>query len=231
MVEQGLMAHGRGEAFDYLLGEQTTLEASESITAAAAALLLAEKPIISVNGNVAALTPGEVVKLAEAVGACIEVNLFHRTSEREVAIMERLKSFGAGAVLGVGDAASAELPGLDSLRRRVDPDGLLIADTVLVPLEDGDRTAALRRMGKTVVTIDLNPLSRTAQTASVTIVDNVLRAMPLLVREAERLRGWDALTLRAVVSRFDNQVNLGKCISSIADRLVQISASRDNDVR
>ena len=31
------------------------------------------------------------------------------------------------------------------------------ADTVLVPLEDGDRTEALVKMGKTVVAIDLNP--------------------------------------------------------------------------
>ncbi|MFQ6134742.1 MAG: phosphopantothenate/pantothenate synthetase [Nitrososphaerales archaeon] len=228
VVEQGLMAHGRGEAFDYLLGERTTTEASESIAAAAAALLLAEKPVISVNGNVAMLTPREVVRLAEVVEAKIEVNLFHRSLDREVAVMRRLKSFGAGEVLGVGGVASAELQGLESLRRWVDPDGMLVADTVLVPLEDGDRTAALRSMGKTVLTIDLNPLSRTSQTASVTIVDNVVRAMPLLVKEAERLRGEDADNLREVLKRFDNQINLGKCISYIAERLVQISDSIDD---
>lgn len=228
VVEQGLMAHGRGEAFDYLLGEKTTPPASEAITVSAAALLLAEKPVISVNGNVSMLTPREVVRLAEVVGAKIEVNLFHRSSDREIAVMSRLRSFGAGEVLGVGDKASAELHGLKSLRRWVDPDGMLVADTVLVPLEDGDRTAALRSMGKTVLTIDLNPLSRTAQTASVTIVDNVIRAMPLLVKEAERLRGEATDSLGDVVKGFDNQVNLEKSISYIADRLMQISVSRDD---
>jgi 4-phosphopantoate--beta-alanine ligase len=56
-------------------------------------------------------------------------------------------------------------------RRMVDPDGIYIADVVLVPLEDGDRTEALVKMGKKVIAIDLNPLSRTSQKASITIVE------------------------------------------------------------
>ena len=36
--------------------------------------------------------------------------------------------------------------------------------SILVPLEDGDRCEALVNMGKTVVVIDLNPLSRSATT-------------------------------------------------------------------
>ena len=55
----GLMAHGRGEAFDYLIGEETQPFAMAAIRAGAATLLLAEHSVISVNGNVAALTPGE----------------------------------------------------------------------------------------------------------------------------------------------------------------------------
>ena len=39
----GLLAHGRGEAFDYLLGEETHLFALNAIDAAAAYLLLAER--------------------------------------------------------------------------------------------------------------------------------------------------------------------------------------------
>src|SRR2546426_3742263 len=42
--------------------------------------------------------------------------------------------------------------------------GIYGADAVLVPLEDGDRTEALVRMKKVVVTVDLNPLSRTSRT-------------------------------------------------------------------
>ena len=40
---------------------------------------------------------------------------------------------------------------------------------------------ALRKAGKTVITFDLNPLSRTAHTANITIVDNVIRAIDLLI--------------------------------------------------
>ena len=46
---------------------------------------------------------------------------------------------------------------------------------ILVPLEDGDRCEALVAMGKTVIVVDLNPLSRSAQMASITIVDEITR--------------------------------------------------------
>ena len=50
----GLIAHGRGEAFDYLLDERTHGFAREAIDAAAAMLVTAERPVVSVNGNAAA---------------------------------------------------------------------------------------------------------------------------------------------------------------------------------
>ena len=93
---------------------------------------------------------------------------------------------------------------MNSDRRRGDPRGILIADTVFVPLEDGDRTEALRSMGKTVIAVDLNPLSRTAQLASITIVDNVVRAMPLLISEAKRLKSHGVEELQREVSSFNN---------------------------
>ena len=46
---------------------------------------------------------------------------------------------------------------------------------VLVPLEDGDRCEALIAMGKTVIVVDLNPLSRSSRKASITIVDEISR--------------------------------------------------------
>ena len=52
---------------------------------------------------------------------------------------------------------------------------------ILVPLEDGDRCEALVDLGKQVLVIDLNPLSRTARKATVTIVDEVSRAASGLV--------------------------------------------------
>ncbi|MEM3006012.1 MAG: phosphopantothenate/pantothenate synthetase family protein, partial [Candidatus Bathyarchaeia archaeon] len=120
-------------------------------------------------------------------------------------------------------AASAQMPEVHSDRRRVDPRGILKADVVLVPLEDGDRTEALRRMGKTVIAIDLNPLSRTAQRASITIVDNVVRAMPILVNEAIRLKNERPEELRRILSEFDNREALADAIKAINHRLSEFA--------
>ena len=59
--ETGLIAHGRGEAFDYLLGEKTIPSADDAEKVAAAALLTAEKPVVSVNGNVLPLLQRNVL--------------------------------------------------------------------------------------------------------------------------------------------------------------------------
>lgn len=177
--EHGLIAHGRGEAYDYLLGERTHDFALVAISAAAHLLVRAEHPVISVNGNVVALVAEDLVRLAEALGAPLEVNIFHSSQERERAIRACLEEHGARDVLM--PSREAELDYIDSNRRFVHPEGIYRADVIFVPLEDGDRCQALRKMGKDVVTVDLNPMSRTSRTASITIVDNVVRAMPLLI--------------------------------------------------
>jgi 4-phosphopantoate--beta-alanine ligase len=46
--KQGLIAHGRGEAFDYLLGEQTCIPALSAIKIAEDAALIALKAGIQV---------------------------------------------------------------------------------------------------------------------------------------------------------------------------------------
>ncbi len=57
VVLHGLIAHGRGEAFDYLLGEKTHGFADHAEKVVAAYLVASNRPIISVNGNYAALAP------------------------------------------------------------------------------------------------------------------------------------------------------------------------------
>ncbi|OYT51490.1 MAG: phosphopantothenate/pantothenate synthetase [Desulfurococcales archaeon ex4484_204] len=218
----GLIAHGRGECFDYLIGEKTTWFSLRSIEAAAAALLLASYPVISVNGNVAALTPKEVVELSRELKAKIEVNLFYRTEERANRIAKVLRDHGASEVLGVSDA-TATIPELLSERRRVSPKGILKADTILVPLEDGDRTEALRRMGKFVIAIDLNPLSRTARTANITIIDNIVRAMPLLVKKVREFRKAGRSSLRTILEGYDNNEILRAALKHIVGRLTRLS--------
>ena len=175
----GLIAHGRGEAFDYLLGERTHPFATRAITVAAACLKAAKHPVISVNGNACALAAAELVALAQAAGARLEVNIFHSSPAREQAIRIMLLEAGADEVLMPSQTHAIDH--IDHNRKWVHPEGILIADVVCVPLEDGDRCEALVRNGKQVITIDLNPLSRTARTAQITIVDNLTRCLPLLV--------------------------------------------------
>ncbi len=202
----GLIAHGRGEAFDYLIGEETQPFALTAITAAAAMLLIADRPTISVNGNAAALVPAEIVALGETIGAPLEVNIFHTSTDRELAIERHLRKHGARSVLL--PTREAKLEFIDSNRKFVNPDGIAAADVVFVPLEDGDRCEALRKMGKQVVTVDLNPMSRTSERASIAIVDNVVRALPRLLKTLEDLRSRANDELEELVSDYDNRAVL-----------------------
>ncbi len=173
---EGLTAHGRGEAFDYLIGEKTTESALLAEKKAAAMLISAKYPVISVNGNTAALAACEISLLQKASGAIVEVNLFHRTDERIRKITDLLESNGATVISG---QAERILP-LSHDRALSYPEGTGKADLILVPLEDGDRCEALIKMGKKVIAIDLNPLSRTSRMASLTIVDELTRALPMI---------------------------------------------------
>lgn len=216
VATQGLIAHGRGEAFDYLLGETTIPPALDAARVAAAHLLLARNPVLSVNGNTAVLVPDELAALQKALACKVEVNLFHRTEERVRRLTAHLEAHGCAHVLGAG--AQPTIPGLDHDRGRSTVEGIYTADVVLVPLEDGDRCQALRNMGKTVIVVDLNPLSRTAKSASVSITDNVRRAVPAITRFVGELQGNEPECVR-LVRAFDAQKNLRDTLDFIADRL------------
>src|SRR3989338_2030141 len=184
----GLMAHGRGEAFDYLIGEKTTEAAKKSINAAATLVLTAKNPVVSVNGNAAALAAKELVQLANAINAKIEVNIFHKSKEREIKIKKYLIKNGAKEVLL--PQKDAKIKYLESNRKYANKEGIYRADAVFVPLEDGDRAEALVKNGKKVIVVDLNPMSRSAKNATITIVDNITRAVPLLtetIKEYKKL--------------------------------------------
>jgi len=215
VAKEGLIAHGRGETFDYLLGEKTTKSAKKAIKAAAHALLLAKSPIISVNGNIAALCAKEIVQLAKIVNAKIEVNLFYSDKKRKQYIVRFLKKNGAKEIFGLNSRSARRISGLDSPRRAVDKDGIYAADTVLVPLEDGDRTLALKKVGKQVITFDLNPLSRTAQTADITIVDNVVRGLKDLIRACKKLEK------NSETIQFNNKSNLSEAVNEIRKNLAR----------
>ena len=213
----GLIAQGRGECFDYLLGERTVPSAEAATKAAAALLLLADRPALSVNGNVAALVPEEMVALANALRIPLEVNLFHRSEERVKKIADLLREKGAKEVLG--EKPDASVPGLEHARALATRGGIFDADVVLIPLEDGDRCEALVAMGKKVIAIDLNPLSRTARKATVSIVDNILRAVPNMTDQVRQLSALPRADLEGIAQEYDNEKVLRQAVQEIQDHL------------
>ncbi|MHA1783454.1 MAG: 4-phosphopantoate--beta-alanine ligase [Promethearchaeota archaeon] len=215
VAEAGLIAHGRGECFDYIIGEKTTTPARKAIEAAVALLLLAKHPIISVNGNAAALCARELINLSNEVNAPLEINIFYGKKGRVKAIKELLEKEGARKILGTNEKKMVEIEELSSNRRKVDPEGIKISDVVLVPLEDGDRTEALKKLGKKVIAIDLNPISRTSIWADVTIVDNIVRAIPLMIKEAKRLKNLKESDLLKIIENFDNKQNIQESLDLI----------------
>jgi 4-phosphopantoate--beta-alanine ligase len=215
LADSGMIAHGRGEAFDYLIGEKTSAPAKNSIKVAAAALLMANNPVLSVNGNTAALVAEEIVELSQILDAKIEINLFYRTEKRVNAIEKKLKDSGASEVYGINSEALKFIDGIESPRATASQKGIYDADVVLVPLEDGDRAEILVNSGKKVITIDLNPISRTAQMSSITIVDNIVRVIPLLKEMVLSLKEKDEEYVENILKSFNNEKNLKESLRII----------------
>lgn len=213
VAEAGLIAHGRGEAFDYLIGEKTHKFSIKAIRAAAAQLYLAKHPVISVNGNVTVLCPEEMVKFSNITGIPLEINLFYRSEARVKAITRVLEKYQAKIILGTDNVHMAYIDEISSARRVVDDRGILKADVVVVPLEDGDRTMGLKKNNKQVITVDLNPLSRTSTEADITIVDNIIRVFPILLSE------YISITNRKMaietLNQYDNKVILIQAMKEI----------------
>jgi len=223
VAKAGLIAQGRGECFDYLLGEKTQPFAEKAIEAACAMILLAEHPVFSLNGNVAALCPDDVVELSETAQMPMEINLFYRTKEREDALLKHMVEHGAKEVLGIGDDETVQIQELQSERRIVSKKGIYIADVVFVPLEDGDRTEALVESGKKVITVDLNPLSRTPKKAQISIIDNIIRTVPLMTQRIHEMKKYSEKQLQKIIESYDNKKILHESLQCIISRLKELS--------
>ena len=226
VAKAGLIAHGRGEAFDYMMGERSLPPAIRASKVAAVMLASAKKPVISVNGNTAVLSANSLVELAGLLGAPLEINLFYRAEERITRLTEFLKEHGASNILGA--EPDMKIPGLDHDRALCCADGIFSADVILVPLEDGDRAKALADMGKRTIVIDLNPLSRSSKTATITIVDELTRAIPMLTTNVRELKvGLESgcqspEDLGKIISGFDNDKNLADIINNMIGYLSSI---------
>lgn len=214
LADSGMIAHGRGETFDYLLGEKTVPAAEEAMKAAVASLLLAEHPVLSVNGNTTALAIDEVIELAKSTDSRIEINLFYRTEERVDKITKLFKDHGYEDILGTNYDDLYYFDKITNPRATASRQGIYIADVILVPLEDGDRAELLKEAGKKIICIDLNPLSRTSKMSDISIVDNVVRAIPEMTRLAREYKNKDEDFLLKIVNDFNNGENLKDSLDS-----------------
>ena len=216
LADSALIAHGRGEAYDYLLGEKTIASAHDATMEALAQLQNANSAVISLNGNAIALAGKELMQLASLLQIPVEVNIFYRTPERMSALLNHLNKIKSDNELDVeilGENPDAKIPGLEGPRANCCKSGIYDSDVILVPLEDGDRCEALVAMGKTVLVIDLNPLSRSAKMGSVTIVDELSRvANNLLVGAMQKIT-------RKPSSNYDNSQHLQAAIDHITSTL------------
>ena len=212
LADSAMIAHGRGEAFDYLLGEKSSNSARLAIKESASRLIESDNPIISVNGNTVVLAGKSLIRVAAVLNCPIEVNIYYRTEER----MSKLNSFlekqkvivsqeknpdnwigdwnnAVQSVKILGKEGDGRIQGLEGPRSICSSQGIEKADVILVPLEDGDRCEALVNLGKQVLVVDLNPLSRTAKMATITIVDEISRAAELLLEDVinkEQMESW-----------------------------------------
>ena len=216
LADSALIAHGRGEAYDYLLGEKTIPSAHDATMEALAHLQNANSAVISLNGNTIALAGMELMQLASILQIPVEVNIFYRTPERMSALLSHLYKIKDDNDLDVeilGENPDAKIPGLEGPRANCCKNGIYDSDVILVPLEDGDRCEALVAMGKTVLVIDLNPLSRSAKMGSVTIVDELSRVANNL------LAGAMQKIIRKPCSNYDNKQHLQAAIDHITSTL------------
>jgi len=222
----GLLSEGRGEIFDILMNRTLSSRSMPSIEVSVAQLLLAKNPVISVNGNTAVIVPKELIELSNTINAPLEVNLFYRSDERVKNVVEYLKKNGADVVLGAGDQ-TVRLEEIEHARGLVDERGIKVADTILVALEDGDRAEKLISMGKKIIAIDLNPFSRTANMASITIVGNVLDVIPAMISYAKQMKNMKREELDEIVKNFDNKEILRCQVKIFVERLEQFINNYD----
>ena len=188
LAGSAMIAHGRGEAYDYLLGERTIPSAHKATEQALGTLKKAKRPVISLNGNAVALAGESLLMLAERLSCPVEINIFYRTPERMAALIGRLEAIKEEHQLEVqilGAEPNARIPGLKGPRANCTKEGIIDSDVIMVPLEDGDRCEALVAMGKAVIVIDLNPLSRSAKMGSITIVDELTRVVQNMLVDIE----------------------------------------------
>jgi 4-phosphopantoate--beta-alanine ligase len=129
---------------------------------------------------------------------------------------ERKERLGVDVEI-LGANPDATIPGLKGPRAKCESRGILQADVLLVPLEDGDRCEALVAMGKTVIVIDLNPLSRSSQRGTITIVDELTRCLENMLTMDVR----DSISIDSYNHQHSLQAALDAIVEGMKNRFSQ----------
>ena len=126
-------------------------------------------------------------------------------------------------IYGINKKFLTQIPNLKSDRKFIDKRGIFSSDVIFVPLEDGDRTEFLKKMNKTVITVDLNPLSRTSIMSDISIIDNIIRVIPEMVKQSENMSNLSLDDLQKIVNKFNNQKQLQLILRFMSKRLIDLS--------
>ena len=72
-----------------------------------------------------------------------------------------------------------------------------------------------------MIVVDLNPFTRSSKKATITIVDNIIRAIPLLIKQIRQLKKSNKNKLKKILKNHKNKKNLKKAIKEINNNLVK----------
>ena len=78
-------------------------------------------------------------------------------------------------------------------------------------------------MGKIVITIDLNPLSRTATMSDISIIDNLVRVIPEMIKQSRKMSKYSDSDLKKIIKKFDNQKQLNLTLRYMSKRLIDLT--------
>ena len=78
-------------------------------------------------------------------------------------------------------------------------------------------------MGKIVITIDLNPLSRTATMSDISIIDNLVRVIPEMIKQSRKMLKYSDSDLKKIIKKFDNQKQLNLTLRYMSKRLIDLT--------
>ena len=77
-------------------------------------------------------------------------------------------------------------------------------------------------MIKTVITVYLIPLSRTSMMSDVSIVDNLVRVLPEMIKQSNTMSNLSDSDLQKLIKKFNNKKQLNSILRYMSKRLIDL---------